>query len=169
VLHYASDVGVTGWRAYKPLDTVIGAHGITSCLVSRSLTSPRLMTLVKMIMSSLFYIWCVPVVISFKWPYIKGSFLQTSWYWGSLKQYCTLLQVPVRLYGASRKLIRYTAFSTPTVKSEAIPVTSRGGPQGCETSRLPHCLDSLQMAVRLSALRAGRALPPERSTGTRFC
>jgi hypothetical protein len=28
-------------------------------------------------------------------------------------------------------------------KSEANPVTGRGGPQGCETSRLPHFLDSL--------------------------
>jgi hypothetical protein len=25
---------------------------------------------------------------------------------------------------------------------KAIPVTGRGGPEGCETSRLPHCLDS---------------------------
>jgi hypothetical protein len=41
-----------------------------------------------------------------------------------------------------------------SVKGKAIPVTVRGGPQGCETSRLPHLLDS-----RLtSALRAGR--PP---------
>jgi hypothetical protein len=27
-------------------------------------------------------------------------------------------------------------------KGKAIPVTSRGGPWGCETSRLPHFLDS---------------------------
>jgi hypothetical protein len=27
-------------------------------------------------------------------------------------------------------------------KGTAIPVTGRGGPQGCETSRLPHCLDN---------------------------
>jgi hypothetical protein len=26
-------------------------------------------------------------------------------------------------------------------KGKAIPVTDRGGPQGCETSRLPHFLD----------------------------
>jgi hypothetical protein len=25
---------------------------------------------------------------------------------------------------------------------QAIPVTGRGGPQGCETSRLPHSLDN---------------------------
>jgi hypothetical protein len=28
------------------------------------------------------------------------------------------------------------------VKCKAIPVTGRGGPQGCETSRLPHFLDN---------------------------
>jgi hypothetical protein len=27
-------------------------------------------------------------------------------------------------------------------KSKAIPVTGRGGPQGCETSRIPHFLDN---------------------------
>jgi hypothetical protein len=27
-------------------------------------------------------------------------------------------------------------------KGKAIPVTGRGGPQGCETSRLPHYLNS---------------------------
>jgi hypothetical protein len=44
------------------------------------------------------------------------------------------------------------------------PVTGREGPQGCETSRLPHFIDSrlTQMAVRMSALRAGRPLPPGR-------
>jgi hypothetical protein len=29
-----------------------------------------------------------------------------------------------------------------THKAEAIPVTVHGGPQGCETSRLPHFLDN---------------------------
>jgi hypothetical protein len=28
------------------------------------------------------------------------------------------------------------------IKSKSIPVTDRGGPQGCETSRLPHFLDN---------------------------
>jgi hypothetical protein len=28
-------------------------------------------------------------------------------------------------------------------KGKVIPVTGRGGPQGCETSRLPHFLDNL--------------------------
>jgi hypothetical protein len=26
--------------------------------------------------------------------------------------------------------------------NKAIPVSGRGGPEGCETSRLPHCLDN---------------------------
>jgi hypothetical protein len=42
-------------------------------------------------------------------------------------------------------------------------VTGLGDPQGCETSRLPYFLDnSSQIAVRLSALRTGRPLPPGR-------
>jgi hypothetical protein len=33
-----------------------------------------------------------------------------------------------------------TEFGTSLKKRKAIPVTGRGGPQGCETSRLPHFL-----------------------------
>jgi hypothetical protein len=49
-------------------------------------------------------------------------------------------------------------------KGKAIPVTGRGGPQGFETSRLPHSLQTIasQMVVRLSALPAGRPLPSAR-------
>jgi hypothetical protein len=32
--------------------------------------------------------------------------------------------------------------SQSTSESKAIPVTGRGGPYGCETSRLPHFLDN---------------------------
>jgi hypothetical protein len=47
------------------------------------------------------------------------------------------------------------------VIEKANPVTGRGGPYGCETSRLPHFLDiGSQMAVRLWASRADRLLPP---------
>jgi hypothetical protein len=44
------------------------------------------------------------------------------------------------------------------------PVTGRGGSHGCETSGLTHFLYTIgsQMAVRLSALRADRPLPPGR-------
>jgi hypothetical protein len=45
-------------------------------------------------------------------------------------------------------------------KGKAILATCRAGPQGCETSRLSQFLDNRsQMAVRLSALCAGRPLP----------
>jgi hypothetical protein len=48
----------------------------------------------------------------------------------------------------------------PIGKGKAIPVTGREGPEGCETSRLPHfSKQSAQMAVR-SASRAGLPLPP---------
>jgi hypothetical protein len=49
-------------------------------------------------------------------------------------------------------------------KDKTISVTGSGGPLGCETSRLPHFLQTVSslMAVRLSALSTGRSLPPER-------
>jgi hypothetical protein len=48
-------------------------------------------------------------------------------------------------------------------KGKAIPVTGRGGPRDCETSRLPHFPTiGSQMAVRVSALCAGLPLPPGR-------
>jgi hypothetical protein len=41
-------------------------------------------------------------------------------------------------------------------KDKAVPVTGRGGPQVCETSRIPNFLDSrLTDSVELSALHAG--------------
>jgi hypothetical protein len=54
---------------------------------------------------------------------------------------------------------------------KAIPVTGREGQLGCETSRLPHVVYTIgsQMAVRLSALRAGRPLHPGNIPGTHFC
>jgi hypothetical protein len=54
-------------------------------------------------------------------------------------------------------------FKIKFIRGKAIPVTGREDPQGCETSRLLHFLDSgSQMAVRLSALRAGHPVPPGR-------
>jgi hypothetical protein len=51
-------------------------------------------------------------------------------------------------------------------KSKVVLVTGPEGPQGCETSRLPYFLYTIssQMAVRLSALRAGHHLPPGSKT-----
>jgi hypothetical protein len=64
---------------------------------------------------------------------------------------------------------------TTKEKGKAIPVTGRGGPYGCDTSRLPVFYTvSSQMAVRLSALRVGRPLPPppprpRKIPGTHYC
>jgi hypothetical protein len=42
-----------------------------------------------------------------------------------------------------KSLFRITKTSgVYTVKGKAIPITGRGVPQGCETSRLPHFLDN---------------------------
>jgi hypothetical protein len=48
-------------------------------------------------------------------------------------------------------------------KSKAIPVTGRGGPKGCEKSRLPHFLDSrLTKGGEVFSLTRGRPLLPGR-------
>jgi hypothetical protein len=63
---------------------------------------------------------------------------------------------------------------TKLIKSKAIPVAGRGGPQGCEMLRIPHCLDK-----RL--VDGGEVVSPTRRTrsitqkhycsvcGTHFC
>jgi hypothetical protein len=61
--------------------------------------------------------------------------------------------------GNGRKL----SFGSTEVGGEAISVTGRGGPQGCETSRLS------QLEVR-SALRVGRRpFAPRNIPGTHVC
>jgi hypothetical protein len=56
------------------------------------------------------------------------------------------------------------------VKGKAIPLTGRGGPQDCETSRLLQVLDiRLTDSVTLSVLSAGRPLPLRKIPGTHFC
>jgi hypothetical protein len=54
---------------------------------------------------------------------------------------------------------------------KSIPVRGREGPQGCERSRLPHLLDNrlTDGGKVVTALRAGRALPPRNLPGTHFC
>jgi hypothetical protein len=56
------------------------------------------------------------------------------------------------------------------VRRKALPVTGREGPEGCETSssQIFQTIGS-QMAVRLSALRAGRPLTPRNIPGTHVC
>jgi hypothetical protein len=52
-------------------------------------------------------------------------------------------------------------------KGKVLPVTGRGGPWGCKTSRLPRFVDSrLTDGARLSVLRAGRALPQRKCHST---
>jgi hypothetical protein len=57
-----------------------------------------------------------------------------------------------------------------TKKSEAIPVTGRGGPEGCETSRRPHCLDIwLTDGGEIVGLTRRPPFTPKKIPGTHFC
>jgi hypothetical protein len=54
-------------------------------------------------------------------------------------------------------------------KGKAIPVTGREGPQGWETSRVPHYLDNrLTYGGKVVSL-THQPLPPKKIPGTHFC
>jgi hypothetical protein len=54
-------------------------------------------------------------------------------------------------------------------KGNAIPVTGLGGPYGCETSRLPHYLDSRLRDGREVSLTRRPPFTPKKIRGTHFC
>jgi hypothetical protein len=56
------------------------------------------------------------------------------------------------------------------VKSKAIPVTGRGGPQGCEMSRIPYFLDN-RLTDGTEAFNLTNWLPftPSKIPGSHFC
>jgi hypothetical protein len=55
-------------------------------------------------------------------------------------------------------------------KGEAIPVTGQGGPQGCETSRLAHFLDSwLTDGGEVGSFTCQPPFIPRKIPGTHFC
>jgi hypothetical protein len=55
-------------------------------------------------------------------------------------------------------------------KIKAIPVTGRGGPYDCETSRLPHFLDNqFRDGGEIVSLTRRPPLPPRKIPGTHFC
>jgi hypothetical protein len=56
------------------------------------------------------------------------------------------------------------------VKGKAIPVTGREGPEGCETSRLPHYLDNrLTDGGEVVSLTRRPPFTPRKIPGTHFC
>jgi hypothetical protein len=59
-------------------------------------------------------------------------------------------------------------------KSKAIPVTDRGGLWGCETLRIPHCLDNrlIDGGKVVRPTHRPRSTPQKRyfsASGTNFC
>jgi hypothetical protein len=65
-----------------------------------------------------------------------------------------------------QSMICYTA----PKKSKAIPVTGRGGPYGCETSRLPHFPDNpLKDGGEVVSLTRRPPFTPSNIPGTYFC
>jgi hypothetical protein len=56
----------------------------------------------------------------------------------------------VELEEAAGQLLPTRIIGTVSVRAGPVPVTGRGGPYGCETSRLPHLLDQwFQPGVRV--------------------
>jgi hypothetical protein len=57
----------------------------------------------------------------------------------------------------------------PKVKGKTIPVTVRGGPQGCETLRFPHFLDNwLTDGCEVVSLTLRPPFNPRNISGTHF-
>jgi hypothetical protein len=54
----------------------------------------------------------------------------------------TLIYIYTLIYRHIHRTLWKPVTANFTRKGKAIPVTGRGGPQGCETSRLPHFLDN---------------------------
>jgi hypothetical protein len=55
-------------------------------------------------------------------------------------------------------------------KGKAIPVTGRGGPWGCETSRLPHILDNrITDGSEVVILKRRPLFTPRKFPGIHFC
>jgi hypothetical protein len=56
------------------------------------------------------------------------------------------------------------------MKGKVIPVTDRGGPQGCETSRLPHFLDNRHTdGGEVVSLTRRPPFTARKIPGTHFC
>jgi hypothetical protein len=70
-------------------------------------------------------------------------------------------------------LIRHTKFTSKfgiRINDEAILAAGRGGPYGCETSRLPHLLDSLLTdCCHVVSLTRRQVFTRRKVPGTHFC
>jgi hypothetical protein len=79
------------------------------------------------------------------------------------------------VHGSSNNAVHtseYKAANVRMIKVEgtASPVTGRGGPQGCETSRLPYFLNNrLTNDSEVVSLRRRPPFNPRKIPGTHFC
>jgi hypothetical protein len=64
----------------------------------------------------------------------------------------------------------FSRISIRKKKGKALPLTGREGPQGCETSRLPHFLDNrLTDGGEVVSLMCWQPYTPRKILGTHFC
>jgi hypothetical protein len=71
----------------------------------------------------------------------------------------------------SRSAVNYSYIKQHVnVQGKAIPVTGRGGPYGCETSRLPKFLDNrLTDGGEVASLMRRPTFTPRNIPGSHFC
>jgi hypothetical protein len=66
-------------------------------------------------------------------------------------------------------ILNFSILDVIVKKSKDVPVTGRGGPYGCETSRFPHFLDNRLTGGGEAVSLTRRPLPPRKIPGTHFC
>jgi hypothetical protein len=74
-----------------------------------------------------------------------------------------------RRYNRQYQLLKHDSVRCKE-KDETIPITGRGGPQGVETSRLPHFLgNQLTDGGKVVSFTHRLAFTPRKIPGTHFC
>jgi hypothetical protein len=76
----------------------------------------------------------------------------------------------MRILDNEGMLVNRTIIISKAKKGEALPVTGREGPYGCEMSRIPHFLDNqLTDGGEVVSLTRRPPFTPRKIPGTHFC
>jgi hypothetical protein len=102
-------------------------------------------------------------VVTTRWPLLVPGLLLSP---AAAKETCPAIRRAEQRLPSLFVVFRYRKEK----KDKAIPVTSREGPHGCETSRLPQFLDNrLTDGGKIVSLTRRPPFTPKKTPGTHFC